>query len=62
MGDNVPQFYCEEDGCTYYYDKYKRCYRSVCDVGGFAQLPLEVRQQIHYAKADAEETLAIPIE
>jgi len=62
MGDDVLQFYCEEDDCLYFYDTQKKRYRKICDIGCYGKLPLDIKQQILEAKIAAEETLNMPTE
>jgi len=54
MGSDVKQFYNPDDGCIYFYDADKQCYRKICDVGSYAKLPFAVRQQIDAVKKDRE--------
>jgi hypothetical protein len=60
MGDGVKPFFNPDDGCTYFYDRDKRCYRKICDVGSFNKLPDVVKLQIKAVKENAEEILTLP--
>jgi len=60
MGSDSKTFYNPDDGCTYFYDKDKRCYRKICDVGPYAKLPDVIQYQIKAVKETAEEILALP--
>jgi len=62
MGEDIRQFHNPEDNCIYFYDKRKQCYRKICDVASFADLPSAVKQQIVAAKKDAESIVGLPTE
>jgi hypothetical protein len=60
MGNDTKQFYNPDDGCVYFFDESKACYRKVCDVGSFANLPFVIKRQIKAVKEDAEQALRLP--
>ena len=60
MGD-AKQFYNPDDGCIYFFDRVKGCYRKVCDIYSFNELPYNIRLQIKAAKQEAEEIISLPI-
>ena len=62
MGNDVKQFKAIEDDCVYFYDKKKKCFRKVCDLQSFDDLPSSVKTQIKAAKEEAAEIMGIPIE
>ena len=62
MGNDIKQFYNPDDGCVYFYDYKKKCYRKICDITSFSELPFMIKQQILAVKKDAENCLAMPTE
>jgi hypothetical protein len=62
MGNDIKQFKAIEDDCIYFYDKKKKCFRKICDIESFKDLPLSVRRQMKAAQEEAAEIMEIPIE
>jgi hypothetical protein len=60
--ETILQFQAAEDGCVYFYDRKRGTYRKICDVDSFNSLPVSVKRQIKAAKAEALETIALPVE
>ena len=60
MSNDIKQFYNPDDGCVYFYDGKKKCYRKICDIQSFADLPFVIKQQIIAVKKEAENNLAMP--
>jgi hypothetical protein len=60
MGENIKQFYNPDDDCVYFYDRKKKCYRKICDIGAFNELPYCIRQQIKAVKEEAAGILSLP--
>jgi hypothetical protein len=58
--DNIIQFPAEEDGCVYFYDEKKGCYRKICDIASFSELPHSIKLQIKADQEEAKDTLALP--
>jgi hypothetical protein len=62
MGEGIRQYFNPGDGCIYFFDKKKGCYRKICDIVSFADLPQAVKLQIKADQEEARETLALPVE
>ena len=62
MGEGIKQFYNPDDDCVYFFDKKKNCFRKICDIPAFNDLPISIKRQIKAAKEDAVEIIGIPCE
>jgi hypothetical protein len=62
MGNDTKQFVATEDSCVYFYDRSHKCYRKVCDILSFRDLPVSVQRQIRAYREEALEALKMPLE
>ena len=62
MGENVKQFYNPIDDCIYFYDKKRKCYRKICDIGSFSELPPVIKNQIKALIEEAKQDIMLPID
>ena len=60
--DNIRQYYDPDDNCIYFYDEIKRCYRKVCDISSFSDLPYKIKLQIKADKELSKKIMLFPVE